>query len=568
MKLFLLDGIGPFFRNETRRRINWSKIPFDNLETGGQFDPARFHPAADDFARLADRATEIGFTGLTLDDLAHLAGHPDANPDLRDKVARYREAYRRLFAIAADRGLKVYITTDIMYEPAYQAHTRPAVPAELALESCCTTLFRECPRASGVIFRLGECDGLDVRGDFRSRLAIRTPTQAHALIRRLIPLFERHDKLLILRTWTVGAYRIGDLIWNRQTFDQVLDGLDSRCLVLSMKYGETDFFRYLPINPLFFRSRHQKIVELQARREYEGFGEFPSFIGWDYETYARQLVLAPNMVGAWVWCQTGGWSGFRRRTFLEPAGLWNELNAVAALRVMKDGLSANDAVRAWARRHLGLARAEKLLTLLQLSDETIREGLYMDDVARRPLFFRRLRMPPLLAVYWDQIFITHAMRQWLRCFVRDPEDKRRQGRAVLDKIRAMQGLAAELGLPTADFDFQYDTFEILTAARDYYFGPVTPKLVEHLRRLKAAYEAKYPHPYLVRLDFRRFPFSRTLMRWLISLLFRPRGGYRWMDRLILIRLLSLLAPLLDRGNRRKEPDRVVNQAMGLKSVLQ
>ncbi len=32
MSLLLIDGIGPFFRDDRRTRINWSKIPFDALE--------------------------------------------------------------------------------------------------------------------------------------------------------------------------------------------------------------------------------------------------------------------------------------------------------------------------------------------------------------------------------------------------------------------------------------------------------------------------------------------------------------------------------------------------------
>lgn len=31
MNIFLIDAIGPFFRNYTKHRINWSKIPFDQF---------------------------------------------------------------------------------------------------------------------------------------------------------------------------------------------------------------------------------------------------------------------------------------------------------------------------------------------------------------------------------------------------------------------------------------------------------------------------------------------------------------------------------------------------------
>ncbi len=143
-------------------------------------------------------------------------------------------------------------------------------------------LFAEFPEISGIIARIGEGDGRDVKGLLRSELCLRRPGQLNHLLKTLIPLFERENKRLILRNWTVGAYSIGDFIWHRKTLARVLAGIDSRVFVLSLKYGESDFFRYLNLNPHFFDTPVQKIVELQARREYEGCGEYPSFIGADY----------------------------------------------------------------------------------------------------------------------------------------------------------------------------------------------------------------------------------------------------------------------------------------------
>ncbi|MBM4148601.1 MAG: hypothetical protein FJ224_06115 [Lentisphaerae bacterium] len=569
MRLLLVDGIGPFFRGYSRRRINWSKIPFENLERDGRFDKARFASVSDDFSRFVDAAAATGFNGVTLDDLAHLSECPDYDAALSDKLARYRDAYRALFEIAAGRGLTAYVTTDVVFEPAARRGRLTALRshAENLLPDACSKLFCDFPSVGGVIFRIGECDARDVRGGFSSRLAIRTPAQARKLIQSLLPVFESAGKLLIFRTWTVGAHPIGDLIWNRNTFDAVFGGFDSTNLVLSMKYGETDFFRYLPLNQLFFRSNHRKIVELQARREYEGFGEFPSFVGWDYEDFARQLAVAPNMAGAWIWCQTGGWSGFRRRTFLEPGGAWNEINTFVSLRIVRDGISADDAVRSWARERLGPNSGERLLVLLRMSDETIKEALYIDEFARRKLFFRRLRIPPLLSVFWDQIIVNHSMRKLLRCFVRDPEGKLAQSEAALVKIRSMRSMAAELGLPAEDFDFQYDTFEILMAAREYYFGEFGPHIVARLHALKAAYDRKYPVRYTILMDFSRFRMSRAQLRLAFALLFRSQRGYRWVDRLLLIRLLSLLSPLLALGRRKAGAARLADQAMGFRTVL-
>jgi hypothetical protein len=569
MKLHLIDGIGPFFRGNTRRRINWSKIPFENLEHNGKFDKTHFAGVASDFARFADAVAAQGFNGITLDDLAHLSDHTDYDDALRDKLRHYRDAYRSLFETATARGLTVYVTTDVSFTVRGShppLHRRRRDPAPF-FHNACDALFRDFPAIGGLIFRIGECDARDVRNDFTSRLTLRTPRQARDFIQHLIPLFEQHGKLLIFRTWTVGAYPVGDLIWNRHTFDRTFGKIDSPNLVLSMKYGETDFFRYLPLNKLFFRSNHRKIVELQARREYEGFGEFPSFIGWDYEEYVRQLSAARNMIGTWIWCQTGGWSGFRRRTFLEPGGLWNEINTTVALRLVRDGMKADDAIRAWAHDRLGPGKGERLIVLLRLSDEVIKEALYTDEFARRKLFFRRLRIPPLLNVFWDHIVINHSMRKLLRCFVRDPEGKLAQSTSALGKIRSMRALAASLELPVSDFDFQFDTFEILAVAREYYLGEFRPSLVTRLQSLKTAYERKYAIRYTVRLDFSRFHMPRAHLRLAFALLLRSQRGYRWLDRLLLIRLVSWFSPLLALHRRRSPGDRLTDQAMGIHTVL-
>ena len=65
----------------------------------------------------------------------------------------------------------------------------------------------------GIILRIGESDGTDVRDPLRSHLHLRNSKQTHRFLRDLLPLFENRQRLLVFRTWTVGAHRIGDLIW-------------------------------------------------------------------------------------------------------------------------------------------------------------------------------------------------------------------------------------------------------------------------------------------------------------------------------------------------------------------
>jgi hypothetical protein len=564
MQLFLIDAIGPFFHGYAKARVNWSKIPFADLERDGLPDPRLFSVIEAEFERFCGAAAGKGFNAVTLDDLAHLFDCSLYAFPLRAKIAAYREIYRRLFATALRHGLKVFVTTDVLFLNAeLEAYLEGNLGrACLLLDEAVRQVFADFPEIGGVIFRIGEGDGLDVTGDFHSRPILRTPKQARTLIRALLPAFEEHQRLFIFRTWSVGAYPIGDLMWNRETFLKTFGGIHSPWFAISQKHGETDFFRYLPVSGNFFASDHQKILEIQARREYEGFGEYPSFIGRDCEHLAAALKPARNVIGLSIWCQTGGWGVFRRRAYLEPAAIWIELNVETALRIFRDGVTAEGAVRAVFRDRWGPGRWDLLLELLTLSDEVVKDLLYVNEFARRHLYFRRLRVPPLLWVYWDHIVINHSMRKILRCFVFEGEQRIKEGERALRRIRRMQELAESLGLPAQDLAFQHDTFEILAAARAYFLGPYDPAVPATIKRLCAEYYARYPRRYTVHLDFSPVRVRRAWIARLMKLAIRSDRTYRRVDRLIFGQFLSWVYPLIRPLQGRWVPAFARNQAMG------
>lgn len=570
MNLFLIDGIGPFFHRHPKLRANWSKIPFSHLERDDELPAEWWEAIQSDFARFCERVRAVGYNAVTLDDLAHLVDVSCYPAPLRAKIRAYREQYRRLFNAARERDLKVFITTDVMFfNEALEGEIgrKPEAVAKF-LHDTLDGVFADFPEIAGVILRIGESDGRDVHGDFHSRLVIRHPRQARALLEALLPVAEKHGRLLIFRTWSVGAYRIGDLMWNRDTFDAAFDGLESPALVLSMKYGESDFFRYLPLNKHFFRSSHQKIVELQTRREYEGCGEYPSFIGGDYAAYRDALRNATNMRGIMVWCQTGGWTPFHRLSYLQPEGLWNEINTEVTLYLFKDGLSLEGAARRVFTERFGAGRWDLFLEFLQLSERVIKQLLYVREFAQRKLFFRRLRVPPLLAVHWDHILITSYIRKLMRCFVMDMERALSEAdRAMVDLAR-METLANELNLPIDDIRFQRDVFAVLREARRYYFSDFTAEMRTRLDRAVAEYRRREGRAYTVNLDLGPLRISRRRMRRIAAVMLRDQRGYRrLLDHVVTLRLLSWLRPALRLARFRAIPDFANERAMGLDAVL-
>jgi hypothetical protein len=569
--LCILDAIGPFLTRATRHRVNWSKIDFSLLEKDGTLCPEARAEITPRFAEYCKRIAADGANAIAVDDLAHLYIHPGYPESLQRKLTAYRDAYREWFAIARDAGLGIYVNTDILF---YVNGTVPPVGTSVTsiadfLKEACGSVFETFPEIQGVFFRLGECDGHDVQNDFLSKLVIRTPREANRLLREMLPMFEDCGKKFILRTWTVGAYPIGDLIWNPRTLEKLLQGLDSPALVLSMKFGESDFFRHLKLNRHFFRTPVAKLVELQAKREYEGCGEYPSFTGFDDEAVLRQLEDAENMLGIHLWCQTGGWTAFRRITYLQPEGIWNEINSFTALRMVRDRYGVEQALAAFITERRPDISPQRFQELLRLSDEIIRELLYLPEFARQEIYFRRTRLPPQLMVYWDRIFVNHTLRKVLRCFVKDPATSVRQSQAALRKIDRMRALTSECGLPVDDIDFMRDTFAILAAARAYCLLPYNPHALEALTELKARYKRNWKHRYryAVKLDFNPQHLPRARFQLLFRLFFRHNSRYRRIDKFLTVWLLGKLYPLLRIGRRRFFMKFADKQAMGIGTVF-
>ncbi len=570
MELALIDAIGPFFRGYARRRINWSKIPFPHLATSGGGCDAQWAAIRADMDVFARAVAGLGYTAVTLDDVAHLTDHPWHDEDVRGEIAFFREKFRDLFALLRGHGLRIYVTSDYLTtSAAVDARIGGSWQRAAAYYGDLVGRFLvEFPEVDGVILRIGESDGMDVKDALRSRLALRSATEVNRLLRRLLPVFEEHGRTLIFRTWTVGAHLIGDLIWHRGRLAHALKGIDSPALILSMKYGESDFFRYLSLNRHFFEIDLPKIIEFQARREYEGAGEYPSFIGWECERYARELEGARNVVGLSVWCQTGGWHAFRRLAFLDGSSIWIELNAAAAIGIFREGLSVEQV----AVRFFGEGRAGAALELLRLSEGVIRELLYIDEYARQRLYFRRVRIPPLLHVYWDCIFINDATRKILSHFVRDPERAIRAGEAAFRNFERMEALAAELGLPVGDIEFMRDTFEIMLLARRYYLLPFDPSLAEEIETAKRAYKKRWPRParqrYRIKTSFQPFHVTRRTIAWVSRLVVRQRQEYRTIfDRLFTLRVLSWIYLLFRVRHQKALPKFLRESAMGVDALF-
>jgi hypothetical protein len=573
MELFLIDAIGPFFRNYKKNRINWSKIPFSHLLTSGSEASEQWQQIHQDMRDFAREVSALGYNAVTLDDLAHLATHPLHEPEIAANIAFFRTQFSSLFdLLTKDFGLKVFLTSDVI--PLTPAIEQSLSHKKSELENYYLTLIQntldDFPQLAGIIIRIGESDGVDVKDPIRTRLHLRNPRETNHLIKKLLPEFEKRNKKLILRTWTVGAHRIGDLIWHRGTLNQTLAEIDSPNFIVSMKHGESDFFRHIPLNKAFFHVKQAKIIELQARREYEGAGEFPSFIGADCEHFARELAEAQNVVGMSIWCQTGGWHRFRRLTFLSGnrhSDIWIRLNVAVAIHVFRDKRSIEQSIA----QTLGSERAPAALELLRHADTVINQIFYIEEFARQKLFFRRVRIPPLLHLYWDGLFINHAVAKVLSHFVPDPEFSLRTSETAALLFPKMIALAEKAELPINDIEHMRDFFGIILLARRYYFLPFDESLAEDIRLAKKAYKARYPaterERYRIKVSFTPFHIKRRTLSWASSLLLRKQRGYRIVDHLFTLHLLGFAYRIFKPSDPKKIPKLLRKSAMGVDALF-
>ncbi len=538
MEIFLIDAIGPFFRGYHKERVNWSKIHFTHLATA---DEQQWADIETDLRRFAREISAQGYNAVTLDDLAHLAPHPLHEADVAAQIEVFRGKFRRFFEILQNEfKLKIYLTTDVLpMTPAVAAGIGGDVrELEKYYQQLVCAVLDDFPQLEGLIMRIGESDGNDVEDPIRTQLHLTSAKETNRLLKLLLPDFEQRGKTLILRTWTVGAHRIGDLIWHSGTLAETLKGVDSPNFIVSMKHGESDFFRYLPLNRAFFRVKQKKIIEMQARREYEGAGEYPSFIGRDCERFARELTAAENMVGMSVWCQTGGWHRFHRLAFLEEGNrdVWIRLNTAVAIGVFKDGKSVEEIIADFTDK------APAVLELLRHSDTLIHELLYIEEFARQKLFFRRVRVPPMLHMYWDSIFVNHGVRKIVAHFVTDPERALRAGEAAAELFPRMIELAKNSSLPVDDIEHMRDAFGIILLARRYYLLPFDETIKEQVRDAKKLYKKRWPKEirqrYRVKVSFEPFKLKRRTIAWGVGLMVRKKRGYRLFDHFFTLSLLG------------------------------
>jgi len=550
-------------------QINWSKANFAALEQNGELTDATVKHILQQSRTYLRRVSQLGYNAVGVDDLAHLVVHDFYHSPLKRRLAMYQKMYAQFFELARAQGQRIFATTDYLFSnPTIDAHLQQTgSSAEDFFADCLTKLFTTFPQIDGIILRVGERDGHDVRGDFLSRLQLSTPAQANAFLKKVLPIFEKAGKTLIFRTWTVGVHPIGDLIWNPDTFAAVFGDIASPSLIISMKFGDTDFMRYLALNPLFFASDHQKIIELQTRREWEGMGILPNFVGWDYQKYRDQLAKAKKLIGIYVWCQTGGWANgtWDGLTFLRDSSFWTELNTYVTARLFAGGESVEAAVAAFCADYK-ITNASNFLLLLQLVDHAAREGLYIKEFASTPLYFRRTRLPSLAYIMWDTVVANSVLTALLRTAVGDKTLAVRQGYEAAKTAQQAVQLAQQLKLPgevLRSLQFGAATYNVLAIVREHLLVGLPVERFAAFEKLYATYRRDWLEHY--RVDIAALQKIGRSPVWLQTL---TRHGVRGQSKYRLFDRVLLATSPLQGFVARRVLKQLANQSMGIGAIFE
>ena len=220
-------------------------------------------------------------------------------------------------------------------------------------------------------------------------------------------------------------------MWNRNTFERAFGDINSNAFVLSMKHGESDFFNFSGFLP-FSRESASKILELQARREREGFGMFPFFWAGKMSDISKVKTL-PKYVGNFCLVPNGGWSRHHDITFLQCSSPWNELNTFSAVQMFSFGKRLMNVKRFFHNPNISLSSRVFLFSFRS----TLWKRGYVSDALFSPFTSSATSIRALGSCFVTPL-ITHVYRSFLHhLFVEHTKDLSRLvqlGMRIFEKL--------------------------------------------------------------------------------------------------------------------------------------
>ena len=421
-----------------------------------------------------------------------------AQSNYRKRHLALRKAFRKLFTYASSKGVEIFLYSDmVILTPPLEAYLLNKLGSldtsrqafwevyKKGLEE----LFTAFPEVKGAYIRIGEAGTIyNMKGwDYRSELQVKTGPAVRSMLRAFLEVAEKYDKLIVFRTWSVGVGNIGDMHTNPETYDQILSAIDSRNLLVSTKYCNGDYYSFMPLNRTLFQGKHKRLIEFQARREFEAFNAIPLFMGPLYQKALQSFfAVNDNIEGIWLWTQYGGplRAGPLSLYPFHGFNLVTDLNVYATARLARNPEA--DIVQItddWIKEQFGSdPELVKQLRLLLLSSfEVMKKGLYISEFARKEVKALGLLPPPMLWIFeWDIVTAGNSVLGYIYSISGENVDAMvAEGQEAVDGAREMKkralGVKHRVEKNHKDFvklvealDYEINLFEALAGYRRFF----------------------------------------------------------------------------------------------------
>lgn len=344
----------------------------------------------------------------------------------RQRHKTLTQKFGELMELAADSGLSTYLWTDMVsltpplrsyFEERFGSVDTHDPGLWEVYGKAAEEAFEKFPHVDGIIIRIGEAGSIYNKAgwDYTSELYVRTQEAVKLMLEAFLAAAEKYDKTIVFRTWSVGVGSIGNMHTQPETYEKVLGQIESDHLLVSTKYCSGDFYSWLPINPTLYEGKHRRLLEFQAKREFEGFGSFPNFLAPIHQS-ALQSILEKNqkLEGAWVWTQYGG--PLRAGPMIiypfHGFNVINDLNVYTTGELLKNPyLNLHQLTRQWIKGYFGSDSllVANLSKVFYDSYEVMKKGLYISEYARYDVHALGLEPPPMMWIFeWDILGASSA----------------------------------------------------------------------------------------------------------------------------------------------------------------
>ncbi|MDF1666093.1 MAG: hypothetical protein P1V97_30325 [Planctomycetota bacterium] len=491
----LLDALAPFYNPDKAPPNSWA-MPFSHMDIdkAPYVDELHMKASVKRFDEYCAHAARRGYTAVIVGNLIHLVnfdrisseGPPIYSQDspYRARHERYQFYYKQVAASAHKHGLKLVIETDFpAWTPPLKQWLGPEgltlknprlwIAYKAALEELIFDLGADL-----ISVRIGEGGGAyNEKTGYSSAVLTRTIQDTQEVLEQLLSIVESINETkkngrmkLLFRTWTIGIGEIGALHTNPGLYEKVFSKFYGRKdLITVMKHVAMDFFAYIPPNPTIGIGEIPQIVELEARREYEGFHLFPNYRGEEVKRHLQLFSKTKSFAGISVWPTNGGFL-MNSPTIYRNQGNddWIDMNVHAFSRLAQDSsLDPGALIEEWgAEKKLSPSDQTLLSELMLRSDDIVDRGFYIAPFAHKPLpLFGLDYFPTLLWVYWTRPGTSYAVQSLIYRGCADSIDE-----AIKDGEDSIKDLEEQINRAESlqDKAFRIKILEALNYQLSYY----------------------------------------------------------------------------------------------------